>query len=79
MPDPVRCFTCSRILPQSLYNDYRNLREKRQPKTELDKLGNIIIYSNDISYKDFFDERHITRECCKIMVATSISIDDKIS
>lgn len=80
MPAPVKCFTCGRQLTQTLFINYQLLKEERQPRTELDKLGGIIRYDDNVNYVDFFEKNGIERYCCRAQITTSVTnLEEKIS
>lgn len=73
MIQPIRCFTCGKVIADQI--DYYNTeKKKKEQEIKTKKDDDVIEHFDKIHTKDILDNLGITRYCCRRMFITDIDL-----
>lgn len=73
MIQPIRCFTCGKVIADQI--DYYNAeKKKKEQENKTKKEDDVIEHFDKIHTKDILDNLGITRYCCRRMFITDIDL-----
>tara|TARA_Y100000389_G_C17423020_1_gene497861 strand:+ start:1451 stop:1684 length:234 start_codon:yes stop_codon:yes gene_type:complete len=73
MIQPIRCFTCGKVIADQI--DYYNTeKKKKEQENKTKKEDDVIEHFDKIHTKDILDNLGLTRYCCRRMFITDIDL-----
>lgn len=73
MIQPIRCFTCGKVIADQI--DYYNTeKKKKEQENKTKKEDDAIEHFDKIHTKDILDNLGLTRYCCRRMFITDIDL-----
>lgn len=73
MIQPIRCFTCGKVIADQI-DYYNNEKKKKEQEIKTKKDDDVIEHFDKIHTKDILDNLGITRYCCRRMFITDIDL-----
>ena len=72
MIQPIRCFTCGKVIADQI--DYYNNEKKKKEQEIKTKKDDDVEHFDKLHTKDILDNLGITRYCCRRMFITDIDL-----
>jgi len=73
MIQPIRCFTCGKVIADQI-DYYNNEKKKKEQEIKTKKDDDVIEHFDKLHTKDILDNLGITRYCCRRMFITDIDL-----